>query len=498
MSEDIYEAALLWPRYIEKKWASRLLAAYALPGTLVSEDGQKHPCDGFTDFIITLFDKNMLTFVDDLATFPYLQECLARGAYIPCTEMGKPIAIRMKGPRNTTRWIVNASAWDGDLSQRKDETREEHMARVVAWMQLIREVMGYVGVGTQTTPGATGQALMRRAWKEAYGEEGWRGHRHQRPPKIACHQIETTTSGARSDTIEMGTSFELAWEVDRKNAYGKCLEQLPSGPTYRIFKGRTDGWASYYVRCRVTITEQLVLGPFPVRVRDETRGGKGSKPVFPTAPGEYITWLWKEEIEKARAEGCLVETFEGWGWQEFTNDFQPFVNFMTRLRDEAPPHIAPYIKKFLVAAIGRFGMPSGLYIMVPEDQAGPDDVAICDKAGIMLDWFAHWIPDKHPMTMPHWFSFILMQCRLALYEMALPYAESEQLIATNTDAVIVKAEADVSSWPDRDQPIATGQWRKRLLHEVVVPAARHLESVEKWVTPGVPESKRVRKYNKRE
>lgn len=483
--EQGFEWALLWPRYIEKKWASRTLATFnPSPGLIRTEDGTEyHPTD-FTSFIITLFDYNLLTFIDGFENFPYLDECLSRGAYIPCTELGRPIAIRLKGPRGTTRWIVNASGWGCDEP-------------TAAWLRELREVMAYAGVGTQTTPGATGQALMRRAWKEAYGEEGWKGHRHQRPPRIACHQIETTTNGARSDTIEMGTSFELAWEVDRKNAYGKCLEQLPSGPTYRIFKGRTEGWASYYVRCKVVITSPMVLGPFPVRVRDETRK-RDYKPVFPTLPGEYITWLWKEEIEQARAEGCLVETYEGWGWLEFTNDFQPFVDLMTQLRDDAPEHIAPYIKKFLVAAIGRFGMPDGLHVLVPEDQAGPDDVCLCGNDGIMYDWFVHWIPDKYPTTMPHWFSFILMQCRLALYEMARPYAESEQLISTNTDAVIVKAGADVAGFPEYGQPVKTGQWRKRLLHEVVVPAPRHLESLEKWVTPGVPEKQRVRKYNKRE
>ncbi len=478
--------ALLWPRYIEKKWVDRTLAFFSNVGNVTSittEDGTTTPFLPFTDMIISCFDNNLLLFVDDFASFPWIDECLKRGAYVPCTELGKPIAIRLKGPRNTTRWIVNAAAWGcTDLN--------------VAWLKELREVYAYANVGTPGTPGATGQALMRKAWKEAYGEEGWKKHRHQRPSNWVCHQIANTSSGARSDTLDMGTSFEVAWEVDRKNAYGAVLAPLPTGPTYRIFKGCTNDWASYYVRCRVTVDSPLVLGPFPVRKKDDARQ-KGFKPYFPTQPGEYVTWLWKEEVEKARAAGCVVDEYEGWGWQEWTNDFQPFIDMMSEMRDQAPPHIAPYIKKFLVAAIGRFGMPNGMYVLSSEEDSDEKDRAICEN-GVAYDWFVHWIPDKKPTNMPHWFSFILMQCRLALYDVALPYAESEQLIATNTDAIIVKPGADVSNWPDRSPGVKTGEWRKRQLHEVVVPAARHLESVEKWTTPGVPESKRVRRYQQRE
>jgi hypothetical protein len=480
-----YQGAFLWPRYIEKKWQERKLSIFdCTTNTFYEEDGQVTAVSTPLMFIISCFERNMLTFIDDFRHFPYLDECLARGAYVPCTELGKPIAIRLKGPRGTTRWIVNVGAWGCEKLS-------------VGWLRDMREMYSYMGVGTQSTPGALGQAEMRRVWKEEYGD-GWKKHRHQRPPGIACKQIQEASTGARSDTIAMQQSFETAWEIDAKNAYGHAARKVPTGYTYRVLPGgpeQVEGYETYFVRCHVLIHDSLKYGPFPIRRTSEF----GQQiPDYPTEPGAYVTWLWREEVELARARGCVVFTHEGWAWEEWTEELTPFVDLMTRLRDEAPTEfIASQVKGALVAALGRFGMPAGLHVLVPEDQATPDDLPLAIN-GEALNWFVQWKPDPQPVTMPHWFSFILMKCRLSLFEQAEKYAISEHLIATNTDAVIVTPDADVSAYPDRGQQIETGQWRKRLLHEVVVPAPRHLESKEKWVTPGVPEKKRRRRYKARE
>lgn len=495
-NDDGYRPPFLWPRYVEKKWASRTLAAYVSPDMLIAEDGMEYPIHSFTDFIIASFASNLLIFINEFTDFPYLEECLGRGDYVPCTERGRPIAIKMRGTRGKTRWIVAAGTWQ------TEEEKEEGLS--VAWLKRMREFYEYAGVGTQSTPGAEGQALMRKSWQEQFEGEsteyipGWKFHRHQRPPQVACFQIRETSVGARSDTISVNQQFETAWSIDEKNAYGAGLSRLPTGYCYHIFpgEGQTDGYETYYVRCRVTIHRELALGPFPIRLLSDF--GK-YVPNYPEQPGEYITWLWREEVEKAREKGCTVETYEGWGWEEWTNEFQPFVDMMSRLRDEAPnEEIANRIKKTLVAAVGRFGMPPGLNVLVPEEQAGPDDICITNRDGEALNWFVHWIPDKNPTTMPHWFFYIIMRCRLALFDQIERFAERGELISSNTDGFIVKPDADVSMYPDRGPEVKTGQWRKELIHEVIVPAPRHLESREKWVTPGIPKTKRVRRYKKRE
>src|SRR6185312_11928884 len=110
--------------------------------------------------------------------------------------------------------------------------------------------------------------------------------------------------------------------------------------------------------------------------------------------------------------------------------------------------------------------------------------------GLAYDWFVRSERDYRPATMPHWFNYTLMQCRLSLTKMAKYWAEREMLVATNTDAVLLKPEADVSEYPDKGSPMPVGAWGKRTLHNVTVPAKRHLISDEKVTRPGAPKKRK--------
>lgn len=456
---------LLFPKYIEKRWKDRTLA-YFLEQQLTLETGDIHIIDDFSTFVEKVFSLNLLTFTLSLPTFPYLQQVLALGDDVYCTQQGRPLGIRLKGRNHTTRWIISAQSWGA-------------VSLSPAWLQELRDVYCLTNVGTQSTPGALGSAVFRQSFKDTYGLT-WKAQRHRRPPQPYCDMITQESSGARSEVIQLGVQFDLAYEVDRHNGYGAALlEGQPTGRTYRVIGSSTAGYLFFFVQCRIIIKEPLLLGPFPVRVGTKTQ----RHPVFPTQPGQYETWLWGEEIAVCQAEGLEVTILGGLGWKESTHDFLPVVERLARLREEAPPELAGYFKLALVAFIGRLGMPGERYSLVSGDHRGPADVAACD-AGIAYDWWIHQDTDSYPQSMPHIFSHTLMLCRLALFEKARLYAQQEQLIATNTDACIVSAYTP--NLPEKGRPVETGEWTQRRLHHVVVKANRHLDSDEKTVHPGIP------------
>lgn len=456
---------LLWPRFIEKNFPTRTLAFFR-DDTLTLEDGRVFHVSDWDTYYSLVFTENLLTFCSKIAQFPYLAELVSLGSVL-CHQHGKPIAARLKGARNTTRWLVESSGWD-------------YVTVGPQMLAELRETYQHCDVGTPTTPGALGQALMRKTWKELYAND-WKSHRHKVPPAIACEEMAAHRTGARSEVTDQKSMFSTAFELDQKNAYAHAFQKQPTGNCFRILCGAVSGMVTYFVACVVTIVKTLTLGPFPVR--DEQ--GEVS---YPRAPGVYSTWLFKEEVEDAESVGCLVKKGKGWGWKQWTEEPGNWVRLMSHLRDSAPSEmVATHIKRAIVAGIGRHGIPAETYQLVPGTHRGPRDVPV-SVAGVAYDWWIHAEVDFTPSTLPHWFYYTLMQCRRALYHFSLPFAEQEQFLASNTDAIIVKNTAHVENYVEKLQGIraATGQWRKTVLYDARMPQKRHLYSKYKTVTPGVP------------
>lgn len=473
MSNEEWQAPLLWPRYIERTWLERTLC-YFQTGSIVTEHNAHYTINDITDFIQCIFTNNLLTFIDNFLTFPYTNDLTTLGE-LTCNSLGVPLAACLTGAKRTTRWVLPARGWS-------------YVAVGPGMLTAIRATFEHAGVGTPNTPGALGQKLMRASYKETYGQ-AWRDHRHKRPSGNACKEIDNHASGARADVaVESTDVFPLAWELDQKNAYLAAAGSLPTGDTIRVLDGPDDDMCTYFAECTITIKNELVLGPFPVRIEDEKNG---LHPVYPRAPGMYTAWLWQEEVERCQAAGCLVRIGDGFGWEEWTNDLQPWIEKMSRLRDTAPnPEVEGFMKLAIVAGLGRFGMVEGRQILIPEDQADIEKDTPVAVGGLAYDWYVKKIPEWHPTTMPHWYRYIMMKCRIMLYDLALPYAKQELLIGTNTDAILVKDGADIAAFKRKDEPALTGEYRKRPLTRVTVPHLRHLISNEKVTRPGVPRKNR--------
>ncbi len=71
--------------------------------------------------------------------------------------------------------------------------------------------------------------------------------------------------------------------------------------------------ATYFGRCRVTIHTPLSIGPFPYRERNSPYIVQ-----YPTRTGEYETYLWRDQVNDARAVGCEVEVLDGYYWRVLT------------------------------------------------------------------------------------------------------------------------------------------------------------------------------------
>jgi hypothetical protein len=491
MSED-FQMPLLWPRYIEKKQQQRTLA-YFKNFLLVTEHGLRIEVLDLETFKNQLFAHNLLVSVESVPLFPFLEEALGKEhVKTHCTEEGIAIGIVFTGQRRSTRWVVSSKSW-GYQFVSSDMLAE------------IRATFTHCQVGTANTAGALGQKLMREAWKREYGlpqyeageciNEGWKGHRHQRPNKMACDCLQAHQTGARSDTFDTINEFDIAFEIDRKNAYAAAFLEQPTGHCFRITSGPSPAMLKYFVRCTIEIKERLVLGPFPIRIKD----GKNDRPVYPTQPGIYETWGWNDEVTLARSKGCMVVCHEGYGWYEVSRDMECWVRLMSWLRETAPTReVEQHIKHAIVAGIGRFGMGDTRYELIAEEQVDLEKDKLAEgENALAYGWFVHATVEERPMTMPHWFSHTLMQCRIALYKEMLPYAEREQLIATNTDAGIVRADADISAYPQKGTPgIQTGVFSVKTLLNVTTPAARHLEAIDARTgeriskRPGIPRSGR--------
>lgn len=465
---------VLFPKFIGKgTW--RTLALYH-NHELLLESGQRYEIACTDDLAQLLFDLNLLCFVQSILDLPedWLDLGLEHGD-IWCTEDGTPRALRLHGPRNTTRWLAQSDAWG-------------YKAPELEMLSLLRQVFNRAQVGTVTTPGALGIALLKQSWRQQFGDE-WRMHRHQRPPEGVCLWLAETCTGARNDfePEHEKTVFSVLKEIDLKNGYGFAFSQgVPTGASIGFRGGHCAHFATYYAYCEVAIREPLSYGLFPVRRTTAST----VETVYPTQPGIYTTTLWKEEIERLRARGLEVVLGGGEGWSEMTQEPALFVQTLEKLRDDAPETLKPFFKLALVTGIGRLGLPSVSYTLTEEETE--TRVAFDGRA---FDLFVQKHVEKRPESMPHWFYYILMKCRLIYSEEAEKWKEQEMLLGGNTDGLYLSSAADLSTYPTQAEKATqpSGTWIAFQYEEVRLPYSRGFISTTKVSLPHIPKDEKVRK-----
>lgn len=463
---------LLFPAHLGTGRA-RLLA-YLEQNQITTENEQTYQLCNVGELASLLLQENLLLFVGSLGKLPAGSlDYLIDHSRVWSSKRGDPVSAQFIYSGKKTRWLASCKSWGYNKPS-------------LDFLRQIRAFFDVLDMGVSTGPGGAGLALLRTSWKREFGLN-WKRHRHQRPTQACCNELGERGMGARSDCLTTET-FDWAWELDRKNAYGADFsEPMPTGPVTRFLFGLVEDYQIWFGECEVTIPEDLCYGLFPMR------DGEGQL-YYPTRKGTYTTWMSSYKAAMCQRNGLLVEPQEGWGWYETTTDQALFVQEMEVLRD-AHPEIGDLIKLSLVAAIGRLGMDNTRYYLSREGNDETDVRVAFDKRA--SDYFLKQEIDYKPQSMPHWYWYVQEIASTKLTEEGYQWAKKEMLIGTNTDAVILKPEARTSKYPSKSdsQMVKSGHWRARKLLKVTIPALRHLtattENGEQIDTrPGVPHTRR--------
>lgn len=326
----------------------------------------------------------------------------------------------------------------------------------------------YLNVGVYATPSSLGQATIRARLAKWYTTM----------PLPCQNDLLNHLVGGRAELDSPGY-YPIAYEIDRRMAYvAESTQCLPDGAPILIGEiglSHVSEYPHWFGRCMVVNGTNLKRGPFPFR----SSSGRLS---FPTGPGIYTAWLWKEEASDAISSGCLVYPERVWAWERSVPALRDWAEWIYAKRMNAPtPEVAAYVKRVAVAGLGWFAM-RGQRLRVRWSTDSESERVIVNGDGWPTAYVAVPDPDAQPSPiMPHWASYIWMQARRTLYaEMVSLQDRGVKAIASDFDSIITTLPTGYAS-----EAASIGEWRERTLTEVSLSVPRHLVSAEKVKRPGV-------------
>lgn len=412
-------------------------------------------------------------YVDSLASECWIDLTLDAvddpGATVHCSHSGGVVSIQFTGARQRTGSLACLASWGMD-----------HVSLVA--LCAIEAVSRVMAVGTYVSPGALGEAH-------------WRASRAQYARvSVPCLAARTTLlshiTGGRADTPALGESFAEAYESDLRSAYPSLSVGVPVGTAGRMLgELSADENCTYFAHCRVVVPGWC-RGVAPVSL-GEPSGDSGSvlrynRRHFRAVPGTYDAWIWREEVEACRVAGYVVAVGAGWYWTHFDTDNRHWLDRLAVARRAGEAQgVVGLVKRAGVAAIGRHGMGDATYELIDEAHADPavDEPLIAQwgESPILALWL-HKVAAPNSHHLPHWYSYILAKCRLALYHRYIAEeAAGNRPLMTNFDS-ITTAGYPTQPISDVDEP---GTWRAIVLHDMEIRAPRSYVSREKTVLPGV-------------
>lgn len=489
---------------------------------LLTEHDEVLPIASWAELSDALFDIDGLCFAGPLqeALAPYL-ECIAhetRGTkddrphhqwceWTIAPNSGQLVSLIVhRHPR--TRKVVYSGVWAG-------RAPEPALLRDLRW------AFTSLSVGDHATPGALGAAKMGAFWRKDKDDpdpdaQGRDFTRHHRPPIRCVLALQKYAVGARKEAYAPLETYDNAWELDRANGYAAEIGDLPSGTTRHLMNGTQylhpdasrapyrhmmhefTWWGQCFVRIGPAGLPPGDIAPFAVR--DEQTG----ELTWPTGPGGYLCWLWKDEAEEIerlrREEGRDIEIQgigEAWYWDGHTTQLRAWAIAMdavrTIARSAAGLHSKPradLVKSAIVAAIGRLGMEYTRVSVVPEEEAQPGDTPLisedCPDTGLYVrktPYDAGWPK--------HWHAFVLARMNLNVYRaMRDEYKQSGMRpVAVNTDGVIWPDEPMQGVMPSEAQ---LGEYKKQAIGWTSAPAPGIILAEGKLATPGMDKASRGR------
>lgn len=458
-----------WPGYAEKTPRRRQLALYE-EGYVYLEHShcQVETWQDFKDWAFSL-EVGPEIYCNAIVGQPWWEEALGDievQVIVPSSAMlrnwNMVQSIKVKKGRKVV-WVISSGAWNFPTA-------------TPDFLDELETLFALCGVGERPTPGSLGQALMRCSWHDQ--SLGW----VSRPTNAARAILVRESLGGRVDYWTTPKErYETIYESDVSGAYGSVCGYLPGGMQATLHSEPKPGAVStWFMRCKVHI---LADAPCPVGIFGE-RGPAGTN-VYPTQPGWYEVWIWKEEADLCRANGWTVIPQSGYGWTNWNRGLEQWAQLMYCLRrtaEKSSSTLGMWLKSAMVASLGRFGMPMWSWQVLPESSplAARGDLALMDgrrETGYILHRTSEWTSN----ALSHWYSYILMRCRLVLRQrMVFEMERGNTVLASNYDAIYCVLPTD---------PVhlgkGLGQWKQTKLTKVRFPFPRGIQSQEKTTLPGV-------------
>lgn len=432
----------------------RCLGVITDRGTIATETGQRLHYKTAADLHALMFDHDLQLWSGSILRLDVYQGLRAMpGTVVTCTKEGAPLQLRLRNGRKV-RTITSAAMGLGITAD-------------PAALPILRRLFTFLGIPDMTTSGAIGQATIRQSWPSDLGPVS--------RPHAACFDfVRDRLLGGRVDSILLGRRFRRAFEADINNAYLAEAQRLPGGTAawYSGLGNEPADMVTGLFDCTIILTRDLPLGPFGIRVDGRTND-------YPAKRGAYHAPLWFEDVALLREDGHTVILYQGWYWRSWTTALASWARRMHNARRTAPTDLAPFIKKAIVAAIGRFGAARERYVLA--DQPGPGDKPVVDPQDGPVDAWVHTEPSDRGECQVHWASYILAGVRRRVWQAARPHAEAGTLIATNYDAIYT------TDRPAVRPSTGLGGWKVKVHHDAISQHARWWSSKEAGATmPGVP------------
>ena len=288
----------------------------------------------------------------------------------------------------------------------------------------LTELFRRCGVGCYRTPNDLGRALLL---------DSLRGKDRHALPSLPClGALKGSKPGLeRHERLSERKSIASG---DMRSAYPSFMRELPSYTAVRLRGWAPDWIRTWYMLCDVSIPVRLPLGFFPMQ---------GQAPqLWQRQPGEYRTWLWKEQRDVGRHLGCFVRPVEGWGWEELTTDLAEWSGRVIALREAMPGgrsgKLGDAMKKVANRTIGCLGSGTTWLQPVKEENAREGDLPLSDpNEPLISDQWGRIT--RRPRTPVHWQRYCVMRCSMDTFWRALPYAERDELVRIKVDELEVAA-----------------------------------------------------------
>ena len=476
---DKSEHVSQWPSYdLPEKDTKRTLALWNEQHNcvVIYETGEVIFYLDNEQFIHEITERHLYIFayrLIDKHYFAPLEELLHdRRTKAYCSRTGHVVGVYCKSKYSA--WIIDSAVWDDRI-----------LPPDKRFLETIAEVYRVNGGRYAATPGSLGERQIRSFLPK--------GTRFNRPTQALRRILLTNKVGGRADTKVEKAHFGVLYEQDLNSAYpAMSMETINPAERPTRFGNRIDtadsstldSFYSYYARCVISIPlkVQQKFGPLPYRQED----GRLS---YPTEPGTVFEgWFWKEEVQRARDAGYLVDVDKGYGWYTSSDWLKEWALHMYKLRSETEGDVKDIIKKETVAALGRFGIsPETLTLVKEEDyQEGDIPVPIADARAwesSISGYYIHVTPDPDSNHLTHIYFYILMKARCALYDRILEEElASVSVVASNYDSYYTVSPTALTTRRGLD----IGEWKQRAIRKAYISAPRSISGIRE----GIPIDKR--------